>query len=449
MKEQLRGFPKIFAFTFKQHAMSKGYKVSTIVIALLCLLIPAGIMIAMESLSTDSVPDAVVVEEAPNEYEVDMSAVKNIYTVDLSKDKEADLSHLPTMVNEVFGTNINVSDYGDDFDKARSDAKGSDDTLLIVTKQSGREYTMNILTPDESSLPLEVAHTFDSAMMAYADMLTVEHGGESNYYTDTNQSGDSEDSMEGIDGIVTIVLSFLTVMILYFFVLAYGQGVATSVVMEKSSKLIESFLVSVKPTAIILGKLLAITLTGIVQLFSWVISLALSFVIGTFAVKAINPETDMFIVQMFAFLKEATEGIFSPANCIMAMLIIMAGMLLYCALAAMGGAMASKAEDLSATNIIFTLILVVSFFAVLFGKGLMSGEVNPILDWIPFTSVLITPARTLMGALPLWKSIGSFAVTLITILIATFIAGKIYKTLVLYRGDTISPKNLIKMLRGK
>ncbi len=109
--------------------------------------------------------------------------------------------------------------------------------------------------------------------------------------------------------------------------------------------------------------------------------------------------------------------------------------------------MASKAEDLSSANVIFTLVLVVSFIVVIYGGGL-NGETRPWLDWIPFTSVMITPSKILMGTLPLWKTMGSFAVTLATTLAATLTAGKIYKSLALYRGEILKPSTLIKMLRG-
>ena len=168
-------------------------------------------------------------------------------------------------------------------------------------------------------------------------------------------------------------------------------------VTEKSSKLMESMLVAVKPAAIILGKLLAITLTGIIQLFSWIFGLAISFFIGSKIVLSINPDTDMMIIQGFKMLGNMAEGILSPANCIMALLMIMTGMLLYCALAGAGGAMASKAEDLSSANAIFSLVLVASFLVSIYAGGVMEGDMtDSILDWIPFTSVMITPAKVLI-----------------------------------------------------
>ena len=267
------------------------------------------------------------------------------------------------------------------------------------------------------------------------------------YYGDTDQ--DDADPMESFKQIVIIIFTFLNLMVLYFFVLAYGQGVANSVVTEKSSKLMESMLVAVKPAAIILGKLLAITLTGIIQLFSWIFGLAISFFIGSKIVLSINPDTDMMIIQGFKMLGNMAEGILSPANCIMALLMIMTGMLLYCALAGAGGAMASKAEDLSSANAIFSLVLVASFLVSIYAGGVMEGDMtDSILDWIPFTSVMITPAKVLMGAIPLWKTLSCFAITVVTAVLVTLIAGKIYKSLVLYKGEPLKLNKLIKMMRG-
>ena len=78
---------------------------------------------------------------------------------------------------------------------------------------------------------------------------------------------------------------------------------------------------------------------------------------------------------------------------------------------------------------------------------LFRSDAAPWLDWIPFTSVLVTPGRVLMGTLPLWKTALCFVISLITALLATALAGKIYKTMVLYKGDIPKPADIIKMLK--
>ncbi len=60
---------------------------------------------------------------------------------------------------------------------------------------------------------------------------------------------------------------------------------------------------------------------------------------------------------------------------------------------------------------------------------------------------MVAPAKILVGGFPLWKSVCCLGIILITTLIASLAAGKIYQSLALYRGDVLSPKKLIGMLR--
>lgn len=445
MKKQFTGFSKIFSFTFTQHVKSKGYKNTTLTIAILCLLLPALVMFGIEYLGdkdkgvTEQGGAAAEENIAEEEAFAAMDELDRIMVVDLSEDKELDTSMLAIAIKEIAGTDTQIIDMGEDFDTARRAAIASSDALIMVIEQDGSSYNTSIVIPDDSSISGEAADELGIILDQYTQILSGQY---------EQPEAEQEDPMEGIEDIVAMAVGYLNIMILYFFVLAYGQGVANSVVMEKSSKLIESFLVSVKPAAMVLGKLLAITATGIIQLFSWILSLVISFAAGTAIVKSMNPDTDMLIIKGFEMLKTLLDGMLSPANCIMAILMVIAGLLLYCALAGIGGALASKTEDLSSANVLFTLILVVSFFGALAGGGLdPTAEASPLLDWIPFTSVMVTPGRILMGMLPLWKTVACFAVTLITSLLATALAGKVYKAMVLYKGDVPKPKDIITMLR--
>ena len=80
--------------------------------------------------------------------------------------------------------------------------------------------------------------------------------------------------------VLSMVLPFVSLMLLYFLVLLYGQGTAASVLLEKTSKLMDLFLVSVEPTAMVLGKVLATALAGLLQLAVWILSLMGGFAAG-------------------------------------------------------------------------------------------------------------------------------------------------------------------------
>lgn len=463
---RFKGFSKVFSFTFRQHFKSKGYLASLIIVSLLCLLIPAGLMIGIELNSADNAgaPDddfeSGVVE---TESVADMKMLKNLYLVDLSDERVVRFDGLGEAIKESFGIDVNIEDFGTDFDKAAEKSKNSKDTLLVVTEQIGQEYTINIVAPEGSDSGelvtiIDAGMVLENLIMYYADINAIANGGEATYDTSLNVTDENvtdeeaqtlaeEEYKTETNHIVNMIVTYLNVMLLYFFVLIYGQGVANSIVMEKSSKLMESILVAVNPAAIIMGKLFAITLTGLLQLLSWVGSLIGGFAIGIAAVKAINPDTTMGIIQVLQIVRQISEGIFTPINIILAMIFIVVGMILYCSIAAIGGSMASKAEDLSSANVIFTLILLVSFFAAMFG-GALEGESAPVLDWIPFVSVMVMPAKIMLGMSPLWKTLATTAIMLLLTVVAAAIGGKLYKSLVFYRGDVPGIKKIVNVLKG-
>ena len=194
MKEHLRGFSKIFSFTFLQHVKSKGYRNGTIVIALICLILPALIMTLTEDGSRPEPVDYAETEVQTEARIMDIGSIRQVFAVDLCRQKKVNLSGLPDLVRNASGTEIQVADYGDDIQRALDDSRGSDDTVLIVTEQKGSEYTMRIVAPDGSDA-LDNTYEFQNILNMYADGMTVAAGGEPVYY---KFGSGEEDSMEGI-----------------------------------------------------------------------------------------------------------------------------------------------------------------------------------------------------------------------------------------------------------
>ena len=461
MKKELKGFPKIFSFTFRNQVKKKGYKNATILVAILCLLIPALAMTATEYFGQETsapAPEQEAAEYAegvsPDEEEaVDMRALQNVYVVDLSQERLiqgedfADYDYEEATGIDLSG--VTFIDYGSDFERARQDGNGSADTLLLILNQQGNSYQMNVLIPENSRLHEEVAHGLETALMVYVDGVLQQLNGDSGV-SEKDAAEETFASVDGVSGVLGFVLPYVNMMLLYFFVLFYGQGVSQSVIMEKTSKLMDVFLISVKPAAMILGKVIAICLAGVMQLVIWLFSLGFGFALGVWGVKTINSQTDMVLVQLFESFGNIASGMFSVGGVIVAILLILAGMLLYCAMSGMGGAIAGKPEDLSSTNITFTLVLVVSFFAVLYCGGLEGADGGAAwLDWVPFTSIMITPSRVLLGSVSVVKGLGCLAIVLVTAFLFVLMAGKMYKMMALYKGDLPNGKQMAEMLRQR
>ena len=185
------------------------------------------------------------------------------------------------------------------------------------------------------------------------------------------------------------------------------------------------------------------------QFFFWVVALIISFSAGTAIVNWMNPDNEMAIIQFFDTFG-SISGLFSPVGIILAILVILSGFLLYCGLAAVGGAMASKPEDLSTTNLLFTWALVISFLATLYG-GVMDGSLTG-SSWqafVPFTSMMVVPGMALLGDISVISAIISFVILLLTTLFVVWLAGKIYKTLIFHRGNTIPIGKVFEMVKRK
>lgn len=458
MKNELRGFSKIFSFTLKNQMGKKGYKVTTIVVALLFLLLPALIMTGIEYF--DQPEKGGIAETQQNVPEagqeaMDLSSLKNIYVVDQSEEGILTTEGFAGFDYEaVTGTDlshVNFQDYAADLAGANTAATGSGDTLILLIDQQGMEYQLHLLIPENSTLPESIAEYAEGLLSTYANGVISQINGSVDILE--NDSADAEDNVSPMDSakqILGMLIPYVNIMVLYFFVLFYGQGVSQSVIMEKSSKLMDVFLVSVKPAAMILGKVTAICFAGVLQMTIWICSLIGGFALGVLGATTINSQTDMLLITLIRSFGNMTSGMFSVGGILVTILIILAGLLLYCALAGIGGAIAGKPEDLSSTNITFTLILIGSFFAVLMAGGLDGLESGAVwMDWVPFTSVMVTPSRVLLGSVSVWKGLGCFAVIVVTAIFFTLLAGKMYKVMALYKGDLPNGKQIAEMIRQK
>lgn len=453
MKNELKGFMKIFHFTFLQQTKRKSWLISTVLVAALCFMVPLSVFSAIAWFGQDD--DAPVPETAPESVSetaaVDMSALKQILVVNMTgEDGYSAESFREELGNMLEG--VQFAEYENRLEQARIDSRGSGHMLVLTAEKEGEHYVLNLLLPEESTLPDGIIDQAAAVFSSYKSAAELPEMTEpSEVPMEHLEQEESVNPADGIREILGFAIPYLNIMLLYFFVLFYGQGVAQSVITEKSSKLMDFFLISVKPSAMILGKLTAVCLCGIIQLGSWIISLILGVVCGSLAASSIASDTNgMEVLQIVSSLGDAAAGIFQVSGIAMMLLLIMAGMFLYCSLAAVGGALAGKPEDLSSTNVLFTLILVVSFFTCLAAGGLSGFDGGGAwLDWIPFTAIMVTPARILLGSVSALRGAASLLLVIGTTLAVTIVAGRLYRMMALYKGDVPGPKAILKMMRSK
>lgn len=261
---------------------------------------------------------------------------------------------------------------------------------------------------------------------------------------------EEEESMLFLQDMFGYILPYLNIMVIYFLTLYYGQTVSNNVIQEKNSKLMDTMLISVKPREMIFGKVAATWVASLIQFLTWIIALFAGIGIGSRLVLAMNPDTSNIVIFVLEVFKNIM-GSFAIPSIILAVLLVLGGFFLYCALAAVGGSLASKPEELSSTNIIFTVVLIGSFFMTL-SSGFMDGSAKAgisFFDCFPFTAVLITPSRILLGQVSFAGGLLSLGLILLLSVVIMMVAGKLYTMLAMYRGKAPSPKKIIQMLAGK
>ncbi len=469
MKNELKGLGKIFAFTFERQVKSTGYLVGTIVFALLCFLFPAGIMAAVEYFGGDS--DSAVETAA-------VSPVQTVYVAD-ETDGAADWNLLTQAGSETFG-GISYVTCGS-LEEADAQAGQEEHSLILLleeAKKTAQEntlsqasngsqngYQMHLLLPDNTSLSEGDAGDLESFLQANFQIILLQKSGIDPAAaaellvpatTEVTTFGEealseTEAALESMREVLGMLLPYLNIMILYFLVLFYGQGVANNVIMEKTSKLMDTFLVAVKPTAMVFGKVLAVTAASMLQFVIVAASLIGGFAAGSALVRMINPDSDMLLLLFFDSLSEF-QGVLTVPGILLAVVMMVSGFFLYCSLSAIGGSAAGKPEDLSSTNVVFTTVLIVSFLAALYAGGIGSmdsGAFAKWLDFVPFTSILVTPSRIMLGEVSLGMGFVSLLLVLIVSVLCLLLAGKVYRMMALYKGNPPTPAKLMKMLKEK
>jgi ABC-2 type transport system permease protein len=214
-----------------------------------------------------------------------------------------------------------------------------------------------------------------------------------------------------------LVLASVAMGLLYIALITYGSAIAQGVVEEKTSRVVEVLLATVRPWHLLFGKLLGIGLVGLVQL---VILGAVGLLGGTASGQLTLPGTGA-----------ATFGV----------LIIgyLLGFFLFASLFAAAGALVARYEDLQSviTPLIMTLAVVFVLGLNLLIRDPRSGLVEA-LSLIPPFSTILMPARIVLGVAPVWEIALSLVLTIGALILVIRLAGTVYRRGILHTGSRLS-----------
>lgn len=241
--------------------------------------------------------------------------------------------------------------------------------------------------------------------------------------------------IRGQDQISRIAYTYIMVYALYMVILIYGQMVAQSVAGEKGSRAMELLITTVKPDAMIFGKVFATCAAGLMQLVA-----VFGSAIVLFRVNAAY-WTDV----------QAIEGIFNIPGSLLAYMIMffLLGFVMYAFLFGAVGSTVSKPEELSAAITPVMLVFLAGFIVVIFSMSFGSVDNAAIvaLSFIPFTSPMAMFTRIAMGTVPFWQIAVCIGILLVSVFGVGVLAAKIYRTGVLLYGNKPGLGSVIRAMR--
>lgn len=228
------------------------------------------------------------------------------------------------------------------------------------------------------------------------------------------------------------VVGLLLTMIIFFAVYYYGYGVAMSVASEKTSRVMETLVVSAKPSRILLGKCLAMGVLGLFQL-------SLFLIVGALGFAFLVPEG--FTIGGMPLALTA----FTPVSALLVLLYFLLGYALYAMLNSVCGATVSRTEDLNAAMMPTILISLISFYAAYMTIFMPNESFKRIVTYIPFTSPFIMPFRLLNETVPAGEILVSILLLVAAIVLVAVLSIRIYSASVLHYGQRLKLKDLVKL----
>ncbi|WP_276504909.1 ABC transporter permease [Terrimonas pollutisoli] len=242
---------------------------------------------------------------------------------------------------------------------------------------------------------------------------------------------------------VASTIGYVAGFLIYFILLVYGSQVMMGVMEEKTNRIAEVIVSSVKPFQLMLGKIIGIGLVALTQFFLWV-----AFIFIIYNITSASGSSMSSMSMVVGGIQKAFGSINVPMILFGFVFYFLGGFFFYSSLyAAIGSAVNEDMREAQSLSFPITLL-------VIFSIAMMSVAINdptgPVAVWgsiIPFSSPIIMMARIpfgVPGTVPWWQLALSMTLLIAGFIFSVWLSGKIYRTGILMYGKKPSWKEMIK-----
>ena len=262
---------------------------------------------------------------------------------------------------------------------------------------------------------------------------------------------------------VKTILAYVLGFLIYMFIFMFGNMIMAGVIEEKSSRIIEVMISSVKPMQLLMGKVLGLVLVCLTQFLVWIVLTSiLMLVVGLLAGGSVDAaqiaaaQTGMpadrmpvgELQEMMMDIQSIVASLHIKQLALFFLVYFLGGYLLYASLFAAVGSAVEKEEDASQFMLPLTVPLIV---ALVITSNVLQNPSGPLAFWgsmIPFTSPIVMLARIPFGV-PAWELALSIGLLVIGFVASIWVASRIYRVGILMYGKKGSYKEFWKWIRYK
>lgn len=432
-KEQLTGTSMVYRFTLTQFLKNKANIISLVIMILFSIAaVPVSSLIGGSgSTRLHSTVENVYFDDCPEPYSLTAADLKNAADVD-------------TYWSETAFHNM------DELNGAA--APGAHDVFasILFDAETG-VYQLSVTAAEDTALSDDEINSFSNFLTEQFDQAryrTLQISNEQlEFVMSSWESGTQsyESYMEDEDRWDTqyIVQLIYSIVVMMVSVLSVSYIVRT-VIEEKASKLIELLMVSVKPLALIVGKILAAMTYVLMTMGGMILGYFLSrAVCGRF--MALAPLSDMIGGGQF----HVSGGLlnFSAMFIIAVVISLLLAFLTFAIIAGLSATGCSSTEDTESATMGVTLLIMAGYIISMAATTSGSGTMAVITSIIPVLSVFCAPIHFMMGNISVGILILSWVLQAVVVILLAVFCAKVYTSLLMHRGNRVKLKGMLTMAK--
>lgn len=300
------------------------------------------------------------------------------------------------------------------------------DTSNIIANESVQSYLNAVVrkaNADRLNLTSnEIALLWASAPVRFQQLSGA--AGEQASTTEVNQGSH----------VLSMVLAYFLLFVLYMALVLYGNMIASGVAEEKSSRIMEIMVSSVKPIELMAAKIVGIGSLGLLQFAVWIVTgFGLSALARSGALKNAFGAVEISDLPLDLLI---WFGVF-----------FVLGFVLYATVFAAAGASVSRVEDVNQVSTMILMLVVVAFLVAYYSFLNPNSSLSVVCSMIPWLSPMVMFSRIALGNPPVVEVATSLALLVVAIVLSAWVASRIYRVGVLMYGKRPGIKEILRYVR--